>query len=537
MKKINYISTLFTLDFLAVAVNMPAQNLYIEKKDASATEEFKISDIDNIVFVPESSVNENVNVVYIMTDEQSHYMISEISKNLTGQYANNPYFSTPNLDKLIKKGYAFANAYCGNAVSVPSRFALLTGESPNKYGNTGNVTTSKTTSPGRTQMQSVIQTRSMGQLFKKAGYETVYGGKVHLPFSGGGNNVSQEPTYYGFDTYLTWNDRDILAQKGVEFLNTYNGSKPFLLFLSFMNPHDICMAQLLWSTTQTSLDDFPSADRDELLARANQLYWQGIYKAMPPSSWNEGTLAKLPDNYASTSNNFPINNLSSVNSSYSNDARKRASIWFYYRLMEQVDAEIGQVLTALENSPFKDNTVIIFTSDHGDMGISHNLTAKNLPYQECQKVPLIFVGNGVPQGVIDTESLVCSGWDLLPTMLDLMGLPIPNELNGQGGISLLDKMTKNTPITRQYVYTETVNSCVVLDGTYKYIRFFPTFPGGGDSPYTLATGQTEALFNLQTDPGELNNLAGNSSYNTIKETLKTVLQAEVNKRGIANVTI
>jgi len=522
MKKIKYISALL----LAGLANVPAQKVYIEKKDASVAD-FNISDIDSIVFV-----NKNVNVVYIMTDQQSHYMIAEISRNLSGQYANNPYLKTPNLDKLVKKGYAFANAYCGNAVSVPSRFALLTGESPDKYGNTGNATTSKTASPGRTQMQSVIQTRSMGQLFKKAGYETVYGGKVHLPFSGGVNDINQPPTYYGFNKYLTDDDRDILAQKGVEFLNTYQGDKPFLLFLSFMNPHDICMAQLLWGTQQ--LSDFTGLDDMEYRARINQLAWRDVYKTIPASDWNsDGIKATMPKNYAVT-NTFPINNMESVNNAYNSVPRKRAAIWFYYQLMEQVDAEIGQVLDALENSRFKNNTVIIFTSDHGEMGISHNATAKNLPYQECQRVPLIFVGNGVKKGVIDTQTPVCNGWDMLPTMLDLMGLPIPAELCG---ISLRNKITKGEEINRQYLYVETVNTCGILeDGRYKYTRFYSQFPGGGSSPYTLNSGQTEALFDLQTDPGELSNLASQSSFATIKARLKAALQAEVNRRGI-NATI
>ena len=193
------------------------------------------------------------NVLYIMTDQQSYYMISAITEALGNDpYARNPYFKTPNLDRLVRSGYTFSNCYAGHPVSGPSRFALLTGEAPNSFGMTGNF------SPGGEageRMLETIEARAMGSLFRKAGYVTCYAGKVHLPWANGhsGKGSIYEPPYrYGFDEYLIKKDRDEMAEKGAEFISGYKGDKPFLLFLSFMNPHDICMAQLLFNDKQLS---------------------------------------------------------------------------------------------------------------------------------------------------------------------------------------------------------------------------------------------------------------------------------------------
>lgn len=460
--------------------------------------------------------SENVNVLFIMTDQQSYHMISEVSRNLgTDQYANNPFLNTPNLDKLVKKGYTFANAYAAHPVSVPSRFAMLTGESPNQYGQTGNNT------GGDTGQSTMIKQRAMGNLFKNAGFRTFYGGKVHLPWANNRRAVNDPPIHYGFDEYLTDNDREILAQKGAEFFSTYDSEDPFLLFLSFMNPHDISMTQLLWGNQ--TLEDYAGLGPMEYRARVNQLSWRPTFQAIPASNFQgDGILATLPANYAPT-DKFPIKDFN-ITFNF-NVQRMRTHIWFYNRLVEQVDAEIGQVLDALESSPYKDNTVIIFTSDHGEMAGAHNLQGKNIPYQESQKVPLIFVGSGVQEHVVDITTPVSNGWDMLPTILDLMDIEKPDELHG---ISLYDKITRNKELDRKYLYYETVNSHGVLeDGRYKYTHFVER------NPYSLHPGQNESLFDLQTDPGELRNLVDDVSFTAKLIQLRSALAAEMAIRGMS----
>ena len=198
----------------------------------------------------------------------------------------------------------------------------------------------------------------------------------------------------------------------------------------------------------------------------------------------------------------------------------RVHMWFYYRLMEQVDKEIGKVLDALENSPYKDNTLIVFTSDHGEMACSHGLTGKNHPYQECQKVPLIFVGKNIPEGVVDCTNTVCNGWDMLPTMLDLSGIDVPEELNG---LSLKKVITDGKKLDRKYLYFETVNSYgVIEDGRYKYTKFGLA----GDNE-----NGTEALFDLSEDPGELHNLIFDPDCGQKAGELRAELERQMERYG------
>jgi choline-sulfatase len=481
-----------------------------------------------------------LNVVYIMTDQQSYYMLSGI----TGELGSDPYadiagIKTPNLDRLVRRGYAFSNCYAAQNVSGPSRFALLTGESPNGWGMYNNYVPKAAKG---TAIQTMVKERAMGQLFKKAGYNTVYGGKTHLPFANGSTgNINGEPSGYGFETYLTDHDRkgtpsngfngQGLPEKAVEFIESYDEEKPFLLFLSFMNPHDICMSDLIWGTGTGN-----NATGAEVWARANQYDWRAPFNAAGGlAAFADDTPGvKLPANRGATTG-FGITdaarNKPNQNFDADNFRKWRAHIWFYYGLMEQADSEIGMVLDALEASPYADNTLIIFTSDHGEMAGSHGFEGKMLPYEEAQRVPFVFCGPsaGIPEGVVDNLTLVCNGWDLLPTMLDFADIEIPAQL---AGLSLRDFMTEGTPLNRQYLYMETTQSYGVADGRYKYTRFFiPPAADFNNPPYTLDNNHLELLIDLREDPGELTNLAKKPEHAATLSRLRGALAQEMAKYG------
>lgn len=452
------------------------------------------------------------NILYIMTDQQSYYMVSALVDQIgNSPYSGNHRFSTPNLDRLVKNGYAFTHCYAANPVSGPSRFALLTGESPKAYGMSGNYSPSGEN--GR-RMCELLSTRAMGTLFRNAGYETVYAGKVHLPWAGGTggkNSIYNPPTAYGFDKFLTYDDREELTETCVKYLDERQGDNPFLFFVSFMNPHDICMSRLLFGNN--TVEDFEHNQR-ELSARRNQLKFRDLYQSMDQALFDSDTLVGPPDNMA-PSEGYP--SLKRPRGEMYSDMHKvRAHIWFYYRLVEQVDSMIGEVLDALERSPYADNTVVIFTSDHGEMAASHGFSGKNQPFEECQRVPFIFSGKGIRSGVVD-DVPVCNGWDLLPTMLDIAGIEIPDALKG---ISLYGRMTSGAPIDRKYLYMESVNTYGVLDdGRFKYTRMEEPDPEFG----------AEALTDIEKDPGEKRNVVNMPEYASEVERLRKVLDEELAK--------
>jgi choline-sulfatase len=200
-----------------------------------------------------------------------------------------------------------------------------------------------------------------------------------------------------------------------------------------------------------------------------------------------------------------------------NDEQWNLYNWMYHRLTESVDAQIGKVLKALKKSGLEENTIIVFTSDHGDMNGSHGLILKNVMFEECQRVPFIFAGKGIKKNVADISSLVCNGLDFLPTICDLASIESPKSLPG---ISLKPWLTGSGSLpTRRTIITESYNSHQITDGRYKY------------TIYELP-GNPELLTDLQLNPGETKNFAGDIEYSLIKASLKKELMANLEKRGL-----
>ena len=151
------------------------------------------------------------------------------------------------------------------------------------------------------------------------------------------------------------------------------------------------------------------------------------------------------------------------------------------------------------------------------MAGAHQLITKGVPYDECQHVPLIIAGRGVVQGERD-HSLVCNGWDLLPTLCGLAGIEAPS--NGCG-ISLAGRAFGREELTPgRFLYLETTRSCLLIEeGKFKYTRF--------------RNNGAEMLIDLANDPLEQNNLASDPAYADKRRELSSRLDAELSRRGIA----
>jgi choline-sulfatase len=191
--------------------------------------------------------------------------------------------------------------------------------------------------------------------------------------------------------------------------------------------------------------------------------------------------------------------------------------WMYHRLTESVDAQIGRALAALKNAGLEDDTIIVFTSDHGEMNGAHGLILKNVMFEESQRVPLIVVGKGIPSNYVDSSTLVCNGLDLLPTMCDLAGIAIPKKLPG---VSLRPYLTgTGKKPDRKYIITEDYNSYQITDGRYKFTIYeLQEYP--------------EILTDLKTNPGETINYSDDPAYAEIKASLKKELMTNLSQRGL-----
>jgi arylsulfatase A-like enzyme len=409
------------------------------------------------------------NILIIISDELS---AESMSANLGSKY-----LKTPNMDYLAKNGVSFTNAYCANPLCIPSRSSLFTGRYPHEMGIQSNA--EKNNDP--------IEFPAMGTIFKNAGYETGYVGKWHLPY----NRV--EPETHGFN-YLPnkkGNGDDSLSPiLASEFLNTKR-TNPFLLVVSFMNPHNICQWARGDKLPDGPIGTPPTADQCPPL-RPNS----------KPSK-NETDIMQLMRTSFQASDAFPVGDFS--------DDKWRQYIWAYYRLIEKVDAEIGKVLDALRASGQDKNTLIVFTADHGDCQGAHHWNQKTVFYEEAAKVPFIFNYNGLKPA--KSNAMIQTGTDLLPTLCEFAGLPLPNKTRGIGLKKILTGAA--TTIDRKFVVVSdhlvqgaAVNGKIpmpegrmIRNQQFKYWIYNEGM-------------QRETLYDIKNDPYELVNLVNDPKYQT-----------------------
>ena len=433
--------------------------------------------------------NTKPNILIIITDQQNAKMMSS---------AGNEWLETPNMDKLAMKGMRFEKAYVTNPVCSPSRFSLFTGQYPTAIDMRHNG--SKLDIPA---LQEIIP-NAMGHTFEKAGYETFYGGKSHLP--GGKNDVST----YGFETFISKDERDDLAKESAALLMDRDSEKPFLVALNFINPHDICYE---------AIRHFPPNNRPPAEVPVPLLEAIAIPDSISEKDFMAKYVPPLPANFEPTSPEpSAIYDLKALHS-FTIDAREnwterdwRMHRYAYHRLTERVDVQIGMVLDALESSAYADNTIVVFTSDHGEMSGSHRLEHKTVFYEESSNIPLVVWYKGMANGhSVDSENIISNGLDLFPTLCELAGISTPTNLPGVSFAALLNGQEKKYS-PREYLFMENELGFMIR---------------GDNLKYTLYDNGDEMLIDLGEDPGEMINLVEVPSYFDKKEKLKKLLEAHM----------
>jgi arylsulfatase A-like enzyme len=402
------------------------------------------------------------NVLLIITDQQHANMLSS---------SGNPYLKTPALDKLAKAGVRFTKGYVTNPVCVPSRIAMATGVMAGRFGVLDNGM--------RAKIPEAVSSNSMGLLMKRAGYDTFYGGKVHM-------SAELTPAKAGYDV-VTQDQRDKLPTDCIKFIATER-DKPFFAVASFINPHDICFA---YGAKQGTAKGKALAKKFYEQARALPL------EALPPLPENSAIPELEPDAVGDSLKVKATTPSRLMRQNYS-DRDWRDYRWMYCRFTERVDRQIGEILDAVNEMGLDDNTVIIFTSDHGDMDGSHRAASKNVFYENSSSVPFIMQYRGtIPGGVTNTDSLVSTGLDLLPTICDFAGIAAPDYLLGR---SLKQVATGGVDDARRpFVASENRTGRMIRSDRFKYCVY-------NDGKIR------ESLVDLKKDPGEMKNLAMNPEY-------------------------
>ncbi len=417
-------------------------------------------------------MNQRPNILLFITDQQSATMLG---------CAGNPHVRTPAMDSIASGGVRFERAYCTDPVCCPSRISLLSGRMPGEFGGYRNE------SPWKVP-DGWDPATTLGALAQSAGYETLYGGKIHTP-------KPLSPKNVGFE-YFCEDEREALAHACAERLRTRADPRPFLMVASFINPHDICLQAItafpnervqflidlckVEAETAREASRLPEGmDEDEFFATV-----------CPPLPDNHAVQADEPEAYAKY---LDIRGFQREARARWTDRDWRLHRWTYARLTERVDAHIGEVLAALDESGHRDDTLVLFTSDHGDHDASHKLEHKSILYEEAVRIPLLARYPGhIPAGRVDTAHLVSNGLDLIPTVCDYAGIPAPEGRLGRSLRPLLEG--REPPDRRRELYIEGEVGFGIVTDRFKYV-----LNDGGREP------NDEQLYDRVLDPGETRN--------------------------------
>jgi arylsulfatase A-like enzyme len=410
------------------------------------------------------------NILFVCTDQQ-HFQ---------AYGAADPFFDTPNIDRLAAEGVQFMHNFCTTPQCSPSRSSLYTGLYPHKTGVIGNLGAGTHTGGEQGPLGPAFET--VGLRLRAAGYHTGYFGKWHL---GNGEHFGAHFDAQDLDGELHGGATD----RALACMAAHAGeARPFALFVNYIDPHDIYQV----------FRDRPSRrlTRDVALpeTRADDL----STKPWPQRHFMEACQGK------------PIH-------------RKGKRWWQHYHLFYRekcrlVDAEFGRLLDGLDRHGLRDNTLVVFTSDHGDMDTNHNLVFKGpFMYEHLVRVPLIVRAPGVHGGVKRDEFAL--GVDLPATLCDFAGA----DAGACDGHSLRPALEGGMLPARDFV----VGQYYGKQEWVTPIRMIRT----REWKYNRYLGHGDEFYDLTNDPLERHNLADDPGYRGPRDELRAALDAWMKQHG------
>jgi len=355
----------------------------------------------------------------------------------------NRHVSTPAIDRIVGDGCSMMSQYTAMPQCCPARTSWYTGRMSSESGMPVNGCHVRPDLP------------DLGQwLRERGGYECVYAGKWHIP----GRDVAKSFRYIYGSGKGEYGDASI-ARACMGFLENYRGDKPFFLNAGFMNPHDCCYT----AGAAGGQGKFRFADT--------------IADELPPLPKN----FRVDPQYAARTRGWK-------------ELDWRYYIYTYYRWVEMVDAEIGRLYDALRNSRFADNTLVVFSADHGDGLGFHGKVSKGYMEEEAWHVPTVIVPPGKIAGGRREVERLTSSVDIPATICDYADVPaLPKTTIGKSLRPIVEG--KDTPDWRKYVIGESFlgqGQIGIFDGRHKTILYC-------DGPVKV--------FDLKADPLEMNDLS------------------------------
>lgn len=413
-----------------------------------------------------SSSRKSPNIIFILSDDHRWDAMSCMG---------HPVVRTPHMDRLAREGVLFENAFVTTSLCSPSRASFLTGQYAHTHGVKNNLL------PWDNRNVTFLEK------IKGAGYRTGFIGKWHMP--------GEMPRLRGLDRFVTFTESggqgiyfncpmivdgkkvpsrekyitDELTDYAVEFVRD-NRDRPFCLYLSHKAVH---------------LPFSPPEDMKDL--------YRGRDLHLPPESDSWVTL---------TNGNFYPGTLQGYYSKY-------------LACVSALDRSIGTLLESLESLDLLDNTVIVYAGDNGHFFGEHHLFDKRWPYEESIRVPFIVRYPGAVQDPGRREGKMLLNIDLAPTLLDIAGVDIPDNIEGMSFLPLLRNGNNGWRSAWLYEYFrdysyDIPDTHAVRTERYKYIEY--------------ASSKKPELFDLVKDPGERKNIINTRSGKKELPGLKNMLK-------------
>lgn len=420
------------------------------------------------------------NILVILTDQLTFSALPAYG---------NTYVKTPNIDRIAKESAVFEKCYTSCPLCQPARASLWS----SKYPHEIDVLSNGRNWPVGTVPQSMP---TLGETFKNAGYNTYHFGKCHDAGALRGfvcepeQEIKVDDEHKAFPlNFDTYQDR-YTTVKSVEFLKNYAFEKPLLMVADLVNPHNICG-------------------------------WIGAYKGVHENIDTGLELPPLPENFDFDDiENRPkavqyiccSHNRQAETSGWTRENYQQYLQAYYYYL-QLVDKEIGLILDALESTGKKDDTLIVFTADHGDSMAARGRVTKQVDfYDEVVRVPLIFSGKGVVSH--KKHQGLTSLLDLFPTLCGYAGIEIPTGLRGMDiSQALLGKSLPKREYTASQWHTEwgfTVSpGRMICTEDFKYTYYIED--------------KGEELYDLKKDAYEKTNLAKNPHYSEALKQMRRLM--------------
>lgn len=426
-----------------------------------------------LLLVSQSFAQDKPNVVLFVVDDLGYYDLSATGSN---------FYETPNIDQLAKSGMQFQNAYVSHPRCVPSRYSLQTGKYPARKQIPG----------GKEQMQASELT--IGEAFKEAGYTTFFAGKWHL-----GSSEAQWPQNQGYD---------------INIGGCHAGAPP-----SYFYPYNVKMAGdkskhkeivgLEKGAEGEYLTDRLTDETVKFISTHTEEPFFAVlchYAVHTPLQAKEEKIKK----YEQKLKKMDFSGPEYITKDGTTKMRQDNAI--YAAMIESMDESLGKLVNTLKAEGIYDNTIILFTSDHGGLsnrGVKNKraLATSNLPlragkghvYDGGAKVPLFVYWPGQVNPETYSKQLTVNT-DIFPTLLDMAGIPLKKEAHVDG-ISMLSTLQGKKAIKRTIYWHSPVgrpestgdeNCSAIRDGDYKLIDYYDQ--------------QKLELYNLKSDPYEQNNL-------------------------------